>query len=107
MKRGEIWTVLGNSYASKPRPVLVVQANATSHAFDSVIVCLFTSSRSDDIPTRVRIEASTHNGLQKTSWVMTDKVYAARKAELGERIGMLTDEHMREVSNQLRAILEL
>ena len=29
MRRGEIWSVAGRGYASKPRPVLVVQSNGT------------------------------------------------------------------------------
>ena len=40
----------------------------------SVILCLFTSYESGDISTRVRIEPSSENGLQKVSYVMTDKI---------------------------------
>ena len=42
MKRGEIWTLQADGYASKPRPVVIVQSDAVDR-FDSVITCLLTS----------------------------------------------------------------
>ena len=104
MRRGEIWTVLGKSYASKPRPVLIVQSDLVD-SFESTVLCLVTSSDSSEIPTRVRVEPTPENGLRETSWIMTDKLYSARKGELGQRIGMLDDESMGKVTRQLAAIL--
>ena len=47
MKRGEIWTMAGGpGYASKPRPVLIVQDDAFA-ARNSVTVCLITSDAAD------------------------------------------------------------
>ena len=57
MKRGEIWTLQADGYASKPRPVVIVQSDAVDR-FDSVITCLLTSYDSSDIDTRVRLEQS-------------------------------------------------
>lgn len=73
MKRGEIWTLQDKHYASKARPVVIIQSDKHD-SFDSVILCLFTSYESGDISTRVRIEPSSENGLQKVSYVMTDKI---------------------------------
>lgn len=73
MKRGEIWTLQDKHYASKARPVVAIQSDKHD-SFDSVILCLFTSYESGDISTRVRIEPSSENGLQKVSYVMTDKI---------------------------------
>ena len=43
MKRGEIWTMAGGpGYASKPRPVVIVQDDAFT-ARDSIVVCLITT----------------------------------------------------------------
>ena len=42
MRRGEIWTVLADGYARKPRPVVVVQ-NDEIEGFDSTVVCLMIS----------------------------------------------------------------
>lgn len=41
MKRGEIRTLQADGYASKPRPVVIVQSDAVDR-FDSVITCLLT-----------------------------------------------------------------
>ena len=76
MERGDVWTCLYEGYASKPRPVLIVQDNAVSGQFGSTVMCLITSFVSDDIPTRVRIEPSPANGLLKTSWIATEKIMA-------------------------------
>ena len=73
MKRGEIRTLQADGYASKPRPVVIVQSDAVDR-FDSVITCLLTSYDSSDIDTRVRLEPSPENGLNKVSYVMTDKI---------------------------------
>ena len=68
---------------------------------------LFTSYESGDISTRVRIEPSSENGLQKVSYVMTDKIVTVYKSMLGKRVGVLSDDDMLAVSEQLRAILGL
>ena len=106
MKRGEIWTLQDKHYASKARPVVVIQSDKHD-SFDSVILCLFTSYESGDISTRVRIEPSSENGLQKVSYVMTDKIVTVAKSMLGKRVGVLSDDDMLAVSEQLRAILGL
>ncbi len=106
MKRGEIWTLQDKHYASKARPVVVIQSDKHD-SFDSVILCLFTSYESGDISTRVRIEPSSENGLQKVSYVMTDRIVTVDKSMLGKRVGVLSDDDMLAVSEQLRAILGL
>ena len=57
MKRGEIWSLRDQQYASKARPVVVIQSDEHS-SFDSVILCLFTTFDSKEIETRVPITAS-------------------------------------------------
>lgn len=86
MRRGEIWTVLADGYARKPRPVVVVQ-NDEIEGFDSTVVCLMTSFTSDDMTTRVKVPPTTQNGLIKISWVMTEKILAVHTSALGQRIG--------------------
>ena len=100
MKRGEIWTLQDKHYASKARPVVVIQSDE-HNSFDSVILCLFTSFESGDISTRVRIEPSAENGLQKVRYVMTDKIVTVDKSMLGKRIGVLSDDDMTAISEQL------
>ena len=106
MKRGEIWTLRDKHYASKARPVVIIQSDK-HNAFDSVILCLFTTYDSKDIKTRVFVEASVENGLQKDSYVMTDKIVTVDKSMLGEMIGRLSDKDMTSISRQLKIILDL
>ena len=106
MKRGEIWTLQDKNYASKARPVVVIQSDK-HNSFDSVILCLFTSFESENISTRVSIIPSVENGLQKESYVMTDKIVTVDKTLLGTCIGVLSDDDMLAVSQQLKVILDL
>ena len=92
MRRGEIWTVLADGYARKPRPVVVVQ-NDEIEGFDSTVVCLMISFTSD--------------GLIKISWVMTEKILAVHTSALGQRIGILEDDVMRQVEKKLAHVLAL
>jgi mRNA interferase MazF len=106
MKRGEIWTLRDDGYASKARPVVIVQTDPGGF-FDSVILCLVTTFESSHIPTRVHITANEVNGLKKDSYIMTEKLITIDKNELGEKIGNLTDEQMRLISSQLAKLLEI
>ncbi|MDR2582246.1 MAG: type II toxin-antitoxin system PemK/MazF family toxin [Fibromonadaceae bacterium] len=104
--RGEVWTLQDKAYASKARPVVIIQAEL-EHSFDSVVICLFTSYESNHISTRVKIEPSVTNGLNKISFVMTEKLVTVDKKLLGEKIGNLTTQQMIEISRQLAKILEI
>ena len=106
MKRGEIWSLRDKHYASKARPVVIIQSDQYN-SFDSVILCLFTTFDSSDIRTRVLIKASSHNGLFKDSYVVTDKIVTVDKSILGELIGCLNDDEMLMISEQLKIILGL
>jgi mRNA interferase MazF len=106
MKRGEIWTLQANGYASKPQPVVTVQ-NDNMDQFQSIIVCLITSFASDDISTRIRIESDETNQLNTTSYVMTDKVVTVNRNLLGYKIGKLDSDAMSRIGIQLMTILRL
>ena len=106
MKRGEIWTLHADGYASKPRPVVIVQSDAVDR-FDSVITCLLTSYDSSDIATRVRLEPSPENGLNKVSYVMTDKIVTVDRKLLGYQVGVVDDAAMANIGRQLMRVLGL
>ena len=106
MKRGEIWTLRDRQYASKARPVIVIQ-NDEFDNFDSVILCLFTTFDSSQIKVRVPISPTPENGLHSLSYVMTDKIVTVDKTLLGEKIGVVSDADMEAISEHLRAILAL
>ena len=106
MQRGELWTLKDHNYAAKARPVVIVQADSENN-FDSVILCLFTTFISDSILTRVKIVPTTENGLEKTSYVMTEKIVTVEKTMLGKCIGKLTDYEMHLIAGKLAKLLEI
>jgi len=106
MKRGEIWTLKDRNYAAKARPVVIVQANSESN-FDSVILCLFTTYDSEDVFTRVKVEPTAENGLEKISYVMTEKIITVEKTMLGRYIGNLTNDEMHLIAGKLAKILDI
>lgn len=106
MKRGEIWVLRDDGYATKPRPVVIIQSDKVVQ-FQSVILCLLTSYDSSDVPTRVRIEPTPENGLTKTSWVMTEKITTVPKSMLHQKIGSLSIDDLNSISTQLAVVLNL
>lgn len=102
--RGEIWTMRDDLYASKARPVVIVQSDEIS-GFDSVVLCLMTTFESSGMPTRTRVEPSAENGLERTSFVMTDKIASVSRGMLGKRIGVLERDRMDEVTAKLAMVL--
>lgn len=105
MKRGEIWTLKDENYASKARPVIIIQSD--NNSFESVILCLFTTFDSSNINTRVFIKATPENGLIKDSYVMTEKIVTVKKSIVRTHIGELTKQEMDEISEKLRIVLGL
>lgn len=105
MKRGELWTLRDDGYASKARPVVIVQSDSIT--FDSIVLCLLTTFESDFLASRVPIEPSADNGLKRKSYVMADKIVTVDKHMLGKRIGMLSNREMESVSKALTDVLDL
>jgi len=74
VKRGELWTMAGGpGYASKSRPVVIVQDDAFA-ARDSVTVCLITTDPADLPVFRIAVDPTAENGLKAISRLMVDKV---------------------------------
>jgi len=104
MKRGEVWTLQDDRYASKARPVVIVQADIADVS-DSVILTLFTTFNNQTVGSRVAIEPSETNGLRTISFVMVEKLLTVRRSELGAHIGSLTDDQMNAISRKLVQVL--
>ena len=94
MKRGEIWTFAGGKdYASKPRPVVILQDNRFD-VTDSITVCAFTTDPTNAPLFRLPVGPSEGNGLRARCQLMVDKITTVPKARIGDRIGRLADEDM-------------
>jgi len=106
MKRGEIWTLRDDRYATKARPVVVLQSDKADES-DSVILALFTTFDNESMSSRVAVEPSELNGLKRRSFVMVEKLLTVRRSELGIRVGILSDEQMRAISRKLAEVLAI
>ncbi|MGA3081316.1 MAG: type II toxin-antitoxin system PemK/MazF family toxin [Terracidiphilus sp.] len=106
MKRGDLVTVAVSGDYGKPRPALVVQADA----FDlhpSVVVLPLTSEMHDAPLFRVTVSADAATGLHIPSQIMVDKATAVPRVKLGARIGQVDGVTMRSVDAALRGFLGL
>jgi mRNA interferase MazF len=107
VKRGELWTMAGGpGYASKPRPVVIVQDDAFD-ARDSVTVCLITTDPADLPVFRIAVDPTAENGLKASSRLMVDKVTTVPKSRLGQCIGHLGDDDVLRLNRSLLVFLGL
>ena len=104
MKRGEIWTLQDDQYATKARPVVLLQSELADE-FESVVLALLSSFERKSSPARVLIEPAQSNGLMKTSYVMTEKLLTVPRIDLGIRVRCLTEEQMHAISRALVGVL--
>lgn len=96
----------GPDYASKPRPVVIVQDDAFA-ARDSVTVCLITTDSADLPLFRVTVAPTVENGLRETSRLMVDKVSTVPRCRLGQSIGRLADDDLLRLNRSLLVFLGL
>jgi mRNA interferase MazF len=108
VNRGEIWTVAGGTYATKPRPAVIVQDDLFD-ATTSVTVAPMTSSLLDAPLMRVRITGGNGrlSGLDHDSDVMIDKLTTVRRSNVHVRVGRLTAEQVVELERVMMAFLGL
>jgi mRNA interferase MazF len=106
VNRGEIWSVAGGVYASKPRPAVLIQDDRFDGT-DSVTVCPFTWASVEAPLMRVRIEADELSGLDSASWIMVDKLTTVRRANVTQRIGRLSAAQMVDLERLVMVFLGL
>ena len=84
MNRGDVVLVAarGDS-AGKPRPAVVIQSDLFNPTHDSVTLCLITSELRDAPLFRPDLKPTRENGLSKTSQVMVDKIFSAKRGSIG------------------------
>jgi mRNA interferase MazF len=106
VRRGELVTVAVSGDYGKPRPALIVQADAyVEHP--SVTVLPLTSELIDAPLLRVTVEPDGGTGLRVRSQVMVDKATTVPRAKAGNPIGQLSEDTLGRVSDALAAFLGL
>ena len=104
MRRGDIVTVAGGVYASKPRPALVVQDDRFD-ATDSLTVCPFTRTEVDAPLLRVSVSADEENGLDQGGFLMVDRLTTVRRGDARTVIGRLEATTLVEFERRLLVFL--
>ena len=104
MKRGDVIIAALPGDYGKPRPTLVVQADAFA-ALDSLIVCPMTSDGDTAGILRVPVDPDDDNGLRKPSLIMVEKINAISRNRCRDTIGRLSADRMAAVDLALRLIL--
>ncbi len=106
MKRRDLVTIAVTGDYGKPRPALIVQADA----FDphpSVTVLPLTSETHDTPLFRVTVQPGKNTGLRKISQVMVDKTTTVLRAKVGQRIGRVDSVTLRAVDQAMKGFLDL
>ncbi|MGO1385187.1 MAG: type II toxin-antitoxin system PemK/MazF family toxin [Arachnia sp.] len=104
MKRGELWTVAGGVYASKPRPAVIVQDDVFELT-ESVTVAPLTATLIDAPLLRLRIQTDGIAGLSQDSDVMVDKLTTVRRSNVLVRVGRLSSQQMVELERLMMTFL--
>jgi mRNA interferase MazF len=106
MKRGDLVTIAVAGDYDKPRPALVVQADAFI-SLPSVTVLRLTSEIHAEHFVRVTVPPTPANGLRAPSQVMIDNAISVPRERIGTVIGHLDDALMLTVSRALSNFLGL
>lgn len=104
VRRGEIWTVSGGVYASKPRPAVVVQDDRFD-ATSAVVVCPLSTTLRNAPLIRIPVEPTTANGISQPSEVMVDRITTVRRAHVGRKIGELSKQDLVRIDRSLIVFL--
>jgi len=106
VSRGDLVTIALPGDYGKPRPALVVQADAFQ-VLASVTVLPLTSDLRDWPLFRITIRPSRTNGLRQASQIAVDKAVTVPGAKIGQRIGRADAATMRAVGSALSSFLGL
>ena len=112
IKQFEIWIADLNpqigTEPGKTRPVLVIQTNLLNKVpHPSTIVCPITTNvKKDSEILRVHLKHGTAN-LQQPCDIMIDQIRAIDNKRLTKRIGVLPDELIETVKENIQIVLDL
>ena len=95
------------AYTNKPRPAVVVQANAFNPTHLSITVCPITSEYQDASIFRVALPPGGRTGLSGASQVMIDKVVSIPRAAIARQIGSCDPVSVDAIDHALRVWLAL
>ncbi len=104
MRPGDLVTVAVSGDFGKPRPALVIQADAfADHA--TVTVLLLSSALVEAPLLRFTIVPDATNGLRLPSQIMIDKTMTVMRVKIRQAFGRLNAEALLEVERRLAVFL--
>jgi mRNA interferase MazF len=104
VQRGDFVTVALQGDFGKPRPALIIQADAfADHA--TVTVLLVSSAIIEAPLLRLTITPSSANGLRQTSQIMIDKAMTVMRTKIRATFGRLDADALIEVERRLAVFL--
>lgn len=110
INRGEVWLVdldpTEGDEMQKRRPAVIVSTDTARGLKLRIIVPLTSWSPAfTGLPWLVRIEATTQNGLTKTSAANTFQVRSLSVTRFGRQLGELEEQDLAEVIDALKEVI--
>jgi mRNA interferase MazF len=90
----------------KARPAVIVQDDHFD-ATASVTICALTTDPTEAPLFRLAIEPDGHNGVERPSSLMVDKLTTVPRTSVGEQIGRLSDEDLVRLDRAIVVFLGL
>jgi mRNA interferase MazF len=104
VRRGDLVTVAVSGDFGKPRPALIIQADA--FADHGTVTVLLVSSALIDAPVlRFTVPPDATNGLRVPSQIMIDKAMTVMRVKIRQAFGRLSAEALLEVERRLAVFL--
>lgn len=109
LKKGDIWTCnLSHAVGAEQsgiRPVVIIQNNKGNVFSPTTIVASVTSkTKNNNLPTHLDIQ---NENLKRKSIIMLEQVKTVDKKLLGEKIGTLTKEQLKQLDKCIKASFDL
>ena len=95
------------AYTGKPRPALVLQADAFNPTHASVTICPITSACIDAPLFRIPLPPGERTGLKSASQVMVDKIVSVPRSSITREVGRCDDGAIQAVDDAVRHWLAL
>jgi mRNA interferase MazF len=106
--RGDIVVVASRGADTrKPRPALIVQADAFNPTHAGLSLCPITSDCVDAPLFRIAVPGGLRTGLERDSQVMIDKIVSVPREAIGRTVGRLGSSELEIVDAALRRWLAL
>lgn len=107
MSRGDVIIVVLPAGLGKPRPAVIVQADALGAETTTVLVCPMSSDVDEVKHIRPVVEPSVENGLRVRSQILADKNTPLRRPGVRQIIGKLDHAALRRLDQALLIVLGL